>query len=664
MADKPSEKKDALRAALDEIDQRVVTPKYAEKKQREAAKNAADAAKQANHRSIEERRAAALERLTKAYNKGPSEDTLEEIEKLNAIGAANKANIDPIIGDVKDIGNAVKQAGDTAASARDAYRTIKSKMSADAGKRGASSLIGKAARNLFEFPVFMSSSVPLDYATATNSLLEQMYASFLQMAVSINPVVPERDVRNGTVFQHLKTDTTQYMEYTEFDWARAACHNVICMEDTINEFDMIDISAMESDMILEAANYEPLGEFDHYFQEANHKDITDEIDRLSQQVKDLEDEEDGLEAERKKATWDRQGDDAARLRDVKRELQQTRQALSNARRSFEDKKTRAANEKEHKANEAERKAAQQYRDEERTKNEAHRQAEREANEDYRNKQLEHQAQRDAIDDAYRARREKREAEDHIINTNRNKRESEQHKVDMKVKAPQMLDETKIQKLNTMKPLMMNVGIKVLSDSGQVSDMIDYVVGVRTHCRIVKADVLPDVAEYPLKEMSTLSRKAKWRAGEIKFLDFLLAKKEKKQAAYDSRDINRKWYHRLYTLAHSKGSKSIAGKITGKSTRDGLIPNATIVITKADVDMIKAEKNIDLLKASTAKAFCNELFLMAFIVIDVDAQSIKLLLPDINNGFEVQSLAAVQKQIATLDTSGTVSREVSRMMNGR
>lgn len=664
MADKPSEKKDALRAALDEIDQRVVTPKYAEKKQREAAKNAADAAKQANHRSIEERRAAALERLTKAYNKGPSEDTLEEIEKLNAIGAANKANIDPIIGDVKDIGDTVKQAGDAVASARDAYRTIKSKMSADAGKRGASSLIGKAARNLFEFPVFMSSSVPLDYATATNSLLEQMYASFLQMAVSINPVVSERDVRNGTVFQHLKTDTTQYMEYTEFDWARAACHNVICMEDSINEFNMINISAMESDMILEAVNYEPLGEFDHYFQEANYKDITDEIDRLNQQVKDLEAEEDQLEAERKKATWDRQGDDAARLRDVKRELQQSRQALSNARRSFEDKKNRAATEKEHKANEAERKAAQQHRDEERTKNEEHRQAEKEASDAYRNKQLEHQQQREAIDDAYRARREKREAEDHIINTNRNKRESEQHKVDMKVKAPQMLDETKIQKLNTMKPLMMNVGIKVLSDSGQVSDMIDYVVGVRTHCRIVKADVLPDVAEYPLKEMSTLSRKAKWRAGEIKFLDFLLAKKEKKQAAYDSRDINRKWYHRLYTLAHSKGSKSLAGKITGKSTPNGLIPNATIVITKADVDMIKAEKNIDLLKASTAKAFCNELFLMAFIVIDVDAQSIKLLLPDINNSFEVQSLAAVQKQIASLDTSGTVSREVSRMMNGR
>ena len=56
--------------------------------------------------------------------------------------------------------------------------------------------------------------------------------------------------------------------------------------------------------------------------------------------------------------------------------------------------------------------------------------------------------------------------------------------------------------------------------------------------------------------------------------------------------------------------------------------------------------------------------MAFIVIDIDAQSINILLPDINKNFDVQSLAAVQKQIATLDTSGTVSREVSRLMNGR
>ena len=81
-------------------------------------------------------------------------------------------------------------------------------------------------------------------------------------------------------------------------------------------------------------------------------------------------------------------------------------------------------------------------------------------------------------------------------------------------------------------------------------------------------------------------------------------------------------------------------------------------------MIKAEKGIDLLKASTARAFCNELFLMSFIVIDVDAQSIALLLPDINNAFTIQSMSSIQKQIATLDTSGTVADEVKKLMSGR
>ena len=678
MADKPSEKKDALRDALDEIDQRVVTPKYAAKKQREAAADAAEAARTASHRSIEERRAAALARLAKAYNKGASEDVQEEIEKINTIAQANAANIGPIVSDVKTIGSAAKTAVDTATNAKAAYKTVKSKLSADAGRLGAQSIIGKAAQNLFEFPVFISSSVPLEYATAVNSLLEQMYASFLQMAVSINPVVSAKDVASGKMFQHLKTDVTKYMEYTDFDWARAACHNVVYMEDATVEFNMINISAEESNLILEAANYEELSEFDHFFQEASHKDQMNEIDRLTQQVKDLEDEEDGLEAERRKATWDPKGDDAARLREVKKELSSARRDLSNANRSLDTKKQRASQEKERKANEAERKAneaerkanqaardaAQQWRDEESRKNQEHREAEKAANQAQRDKEWNHQLSREQQDDRYRAAREKREEEDHIINRNRNKRESEQHAADMKVKAPQLLDESKIQKLNTMKPLMMTVGFKVLSDSGQVSDMIDYIVGVRTHCRIVKAEILPDVAEYPLKEMSTLTRKAKWRAGEIKFLDFLFAKKEKKQAAYDSRDVNRKWYHRLYTLAHSKGSKSIAGKITGKSANGGVIPNATIVMTKADVDMIKAEKGIDLLRPGSARAFCSELFLMSFIVIDVDASSIKILLPDINNDFEVQSLSAVQKQIATLDTAGTVADEVKKLMSGR
>ena len=53
------------------------------------------------------------------------------------------------------------------------------------GSKDAKSIIGMAAKNTCEFPVFVSNSVPLDYATAICALLEQNYASFIQQAIGI-----------------------------------------------------------------------------------------------------------------------------------------------------------------------------------------------------------------------------------------------------------------------------------------------------------------------------------------------------------------------------------------------------------------------------------------------------------------------------------------------
>ena len=680
---------------------------------------------------MSESRDEVLERLRRTYGQSPQITnevrtyTMSELDKMfkeetdpeDTAPAEDSVDDDDNEDEEPTLYDTAADIADAASDVHDAYskfKSVKGKFTVNAGKVGAKSLVGKAAKNLFEFPVFVSSSVPLDYATAVNSLLEQMYASFLQMAISTNPVVSKKDVDNGKVFQHLKTDTTKYMEYTEFDWAREACHNVITTDQCIAEFNMIDISAKESELILEAANYEPLDEFSHFFQEAKHHrsgkghqsradqyrndNNDDSFEAFPTSSSDSDSSSDNkpdrprnLAAERRAEAKDRREEARNTREEEKHEWDRAKAGRDQSKFDNDERRAeeRAAREKskhdkdeEDRAARRERDTAREQREAERhTRDEEDRAARRERDAARERRDIardardvekhakdevdrERRRQRDEKEDRYRANREEREKEQHQISKNQNARNIEKHAVDMKVKAPQMLDETKIQKLNTMKPLMMSVGLKVISDDGHVSNMIDYVVGVRTHCRIVKAEVLPDVAEYPLKEMSTLTRKAKWRAGEIKFFDYLFSRKEKKQAAYDSRDVNRKWYHRLYTLAHSKGSKSLAGKITGKETNEGLIPNATIVISKADVDMIKAEKNIDLLKASTAKAFCNELFLMSFIVIDIDAQSIKILLPDVNNAFEVQSLASVQKQLATLDTSGTVSKEVTKLMNGR
>ena len=85
------------------------------------------------------------------------------------------------------------------------------------------------------------------------------------------------------------------------------------------------------------------------------------------------------------------------------------------------------------------------------------------------------------------------------------------------------------------------------------------------------------------------------------------------------------------------------------------------MSKDDVDNIKAKTKIDLLKGSTAKKFCGELFLMSLIIIDADAESVKIMLPDINNDFDVHSIASINKQLATLDTAGTKTRDIFKML---
>ena len=144
-----------------------------------------------------------------------------------------------------------------------------------------------------------------------------------------------------------------------------------------------------------------------------------------------------------------------------------------------------------------------------------------------------------------------------------------------IKVPELLDETKIKKLNTMKPLMMNVNFHVMDDKGTISEPVNYVVAVKTYNRIIDADTLPEVAEYPLKEMNKIARKAKWRAGELKFFrDLVFRIKEKKQTAVDSKDPNRKWYRRLYELAHMEGDAPAAAVVQGKSIFKTFIERST------------------------------------------------------------------------------------------
>lgn len=632
------------------------------------------------------------------------------------------------------------------------------------------SIVKSAQGNVFEFPVFISNSIPLDYATATTSLLEQIYAAYLQMAISINPVVSADSVKNGLQFADFKTNTNKYLEYTDTSYQHDACHAIYQEDGTQFEFNMLSIEDSDARLINEAVDYQPLSEFDHYFQEVGNvdNDVADMLVRYP--VPTIRNGE---------LVVDRNGDVEVDFNDLLTppELYNLLNNVRGAEKLDEDGKQTGEYESAYDTfhnmmrrygiefpsdNDVSNFEYERQRDLEKdrqwrmgydqTKNwQQYQKKQNQTKMNFEREKFNYQKQRDAIADALndmrygdregrvsytndidnqrdvnarlaeKARSPYYKATDAIstgartasdvfgaVNAGANavtnvatlpdqiKQAKYQTKIDkdrvdhldedralrktevygkMKTSDIHYIDDAKCQKLNTMKPLLMSVTVNMLNKDDSLQP-INYIIGVKTHMRVVPASILPEVARYPLKEMDKITRKIKWRAGELKFLkDLVFRINEKKQTAADSRDPNRKWYRRLYELAHMKGDAPASAVVQGKSIfgafirdkqgkgklKNGMIPNASIIISQADVDNIKNQTELDLLKASNAKKFCGELFLISFIIVDIDAESIKIMLPDMNNDFDVHSLAAVQKQLATLDTSGTKTRDMFKLL---
>lgn len=468
------------------------------------------------------------------------------------------------------------------------------------------SIIGMAARNTFEFPVFISKSIPLDYATATNQLLEQLYASYVQAAISQNPIVDARSVKHGGFLANLQTNTTKYVEYTDMIYAHEACHNEIINEGYEFVFDMLNCADCDSKAILENVDNTPLCEFEHFFVEAagtagnnnndddDHEAGTGINDRSNANDTDYRDQKSRLDVE----NTNKNGDDP----DNENDRDQYRKEVHNRRAEQRWKAYNAAADSEIKT----------------------------------------------FDVATQKQKE----------TDRR----DEHAMKMMNRAPEVLKEDDMRKINTMKPLMFKIQMRVVNNKDEISEKpVEFVVGVHTHAHLIDADVLPDVVKYPLKEMNEITRRIKWKNGELKFMkDIVFQIKEKKQTAIDSRDPKKKWYRRLYELAHEKGDTKVSGAITGNGST-GLIPNATIMMSASDCDNVKAQTKLDVMKPSLAKRLCNELFLIALVVIDQDAESIKLFIPELYNDWEVHSLASVEKQLAELSTAGSKTRDLFKLL---
>lgn len=577
-------------------------------------------------------------------------------------------------------------------SVGDGIKDLQNEGSGRGGFQGRKSIIGQARQNIFEFPVFVVNTLPLDFATATVSLLEQVYASFLQMAVSAKPLVSGEQIKKGRQFSHLKTDTNRYLEYTEdMSYVHDACHNTIVTESgLVYEYEMISYDDETARLFNEYLEHDSLSEFGHFIQEASLEAMDKELRDLlkkgdpndEKRIKELKEIREIADKNVSRRS-NRNKDDlaiAGEARAISKEMRDQRTEQRSITKDIHDQeadleirypKIAAANEvKKIETMTAQMDALpENHPDRLILQNQIERAQLKldQLESDYLDKDNKGLKLRNDIESGFNAEERAQAKHQLDMRTGNNKELRERM-----VKASEVLKDQDIQKLNTMKPLMMVVRLR--RDEGGDSEPFEFTIGVKCRIRMVPADMMPEVAEYPLREMNKISRRVKWKAGELKFFkDILFKIPQRKQTAIDSRDPKRKWFRRLHELAHAKGDSASANFMTSQKLSmsslfdmgnfdGGVIPNASIIVTKSVIDNVKAKTGIDLLRPSEAMEFCKELFLISFIVVDQDAESIKVLLPDLHGDFEVHSLASVNKQLASLDTAGVKTREVFKVLS--
>ena len=226
----------------------------------------------------------------------------------------------------------------------------------------------------------------------------------------------------------------------------------------------------------------------------------------------------------------------------------------------------------------------------------------------------------------------------------------------------MLKDTEIRKLNGMQPFVFEVQF-ILRDPVHGFQRVSYIIGIKSVLHEISiSDLSEDLREIVTGNIRSL-QKVRYKTGEITFKDYMFNIKGLKQDA--SRHINhsKRWLNTLKRLGefnrlHGSLLKNPAKLITGGNTP---IPNGTMILAQTDVTKLLNETGIDLSNVSNVKRLAKSLFLIGFAIVDATAGTMRVLFPDRDSTFDVQSLAAIDAEVSKTDNSAMMN-ELNKAVN--
>lgn len=216
-----------------------------------------------------------------------------------------------------------------------------------------------------------------------------------------------------------------------------------------------------------------------------------------------------------------------------------------------------------------------------------------------------------------------------------------------------LTDNDVKKANEMVPSMLHIITHFKDPDGKkILTTQDYLIGVKATVHPIASESMIENIVRGIKKDRKFFNFIKFTTGEINFFkDFVFAIRDIKSEV-KSKHSDSKWWSAL--LRRKNRSKfNFLEKFTD-SKISSVLPNASIVITIDEADVIKNKYNIDLLKSSTAKELMKSYFLLGFAILDPATETIRIIF-DGDADYNTLSYTALERE------NSNQAREVKNIM---
>lgn len=221
-----------------------------------------------------------------------------------------------------------------------------------------------------------------------------------------------------------------------------------------------------------------------------------------------------------------------------------------------------------------------------------------------------------------------------------------------VQAPKLLDRD-IKKTNDMVPLGVQVRLVAVNDKKEFVQYMDFVVGVKTIMHVIQTDDMVDNLKRGIENKSLLFKFLRWTTGEISlFKDIILNLDEIKNDTVKKAGKS-PFFGTLQRLKNKKVG------MTNFTVPHAIIPNATVVISSYEVDVLQNKYGIDIRKDAMVRMLMNNLFLMAFVIMDEGSGTVSVFY-DGDQTYQTYSIETLERDNAM--NSNKLGKEIGRMIS--